>query len=96
MQLKIVPVYVYIAISAGILEQSFFLKFGGSCHSFFIYFVFFSYIHNHMHTVYIHSYPFAEASLLFFIAFVSLRGKNFPGVPSRDLNSGLPNSRPAH
>ncbi len=42
-----------------------------------------------------HSYPFAEASLLFFIA-CSFRGKNLPGVPSRDLNSGLPYSRPAH
>jgi hypothetical protein len=31
----------------------------------------------------------------FFIACL-LRGKNLPGVQSRDLNSGLPYSRPAH
>ncbi len=42
--------------------------------------------------MYIHS----PRPLSFSTLHVSLRGKNLPGVPSRDLNSGLPYSRPAH
>jgi hypothetical protein len=62
----------------------------------FIYFVIFNAcIPNHIHTMipYIHPSPFAEASLHFLIALV-LSGENLPVVPSRELNSGLPYSKP--
>jgi hypothetical protein len=50
---------------------------------------------------YIHSYnhsliTFAEALLHIFIAAGSVHGRNLPGVPSQDSNSGLPYSKPAH
>jgi hypothetical protein len=49
---------------------------------------------NHIHTMiqYIRPSPFASISSLHLCSV----GKNLPGVPSRDLNSGLPYSRPAH
>ncbi len=54
-------------------------------------FIYFRLFHTFIITFiqYSHSYPFAEASS-FSSVLVSLRGKNLPGVPSRDLNSGLP------
>jgi hypothetical protein len=67
-------------------------RFGGSCHSFYLFCLF----HTFIITViqYIHSYAFAEA---YFLSLpYSLRGKNLPVVPSRHLNSGLPYRRPAH
>jgi hypothetical protein len=52
---------------------------------------------NHIHTMihYIRPSPFAEAYLHFLIALV-LNGEKPPGLRSRDLNSGLPYSRPVH
>jgi hypothetical protein len=41
--------------------------FGGSCHSFYLFWLFHTFIITFIHK-YIHSYPFAETSLLFFIA----------------------------
>jgi hypothetical protein len=43
-----------------------FLRFGGSCHSFYLFCLFHTYIYNRIHAVqYSHPYLFAEASLLF-------------------------------
>jgi hypothetical protein len=62
-------------------------RFGGSCHSFYLFCLF----HKFIITFYINTFfhihsprPLSFSSLL-----VTLRGKNLPGVPSRDLNSGL-------
>ncbi len=72
----------------------FFQRFGGKCHSFY-FFLSVSYIHNHINTA--HSLISIRRGLSPFSSLlVSLRGKNLPGVPSRDLNSGLHYSRPAH
>ena len=62
-----------------------------------LFFVYFSYFITYIHSItfiqYIYPSPFAEASLHFFIACM-LSGKDLPVVPSRDLNSGLPYSKP--
>jgi hypothetical protein len=50
-------------------------------------------IHTFIQSQYIHPSPFAEASFHIFIACV-LSGENFPVVPSRETNSGLPNCKP--
>ncbi len=57
----------------------------------FVYFWFYN-IHAFIQSQYIHPSPFAEASLHILIAGV-LSGENFPVVPSRQSNSGLPNSK---
>ncbi len=57
--------------------------------SYFITYIY-SFIRSHS---YIHTSPFAGASLHFFIA-CKLSGKNHPVVPSRESNSGLPYSKP--
>jgi hypothetical protein len=60
----------------------------------FIYFVFtITYIHNYISTI--HSSISSRRGLSPFSSLLSLSGKNLPGVPSRELNSGLPYSRPA-
>ncbi len=64
----------------------------------FIYFVFFSHLYTFVitYSTFIHPSPFAEA-FIHFLHCLSLRGKNLPGCrSSRDLNLGLPYSRPAH
>jgi hypothetical protein len=62
----------------------------------FIYLIFLSLIHlqSHLYNTFIHLHSPGPLSI-FFIALL-LRWKNLPGVPSRDLNSGLPYIRPAH
>jgi hypothetical protein len=52
-------------------------------------------IHSITFIQYIHPSPFAEVPLHFLIA-SQLSGKNLPGVPSRESNSGLPYSKLAH
>jgi hypothetical protein len=61
------------------------------CHSFCLFW--FYNIHTFIQSQYIHPSSFAEASLHFLIACV-LSGENFPVVPSRESNSGLPYSKP--
>jgi hypothetical protein len=58
----------------------------------FVYFLFYN-RHSFIQSQYIHPSPFAEASLHILIACV-LSGENFPVVPSRESNSGLPYSKP--
>jgi hypothetical protein len=58
----------------------------------FVYFWFYN-IHTFIQSQYIHPSSFAEASLHILIACV-LSGENFPVVPSRESNSGLPYSKP--
>jgi hypothetical protein len=70
---------------------SFFLRFGGRMSLFLIILIFYN-IHTFIQSQNIHPSPFAEASLHFFIANV-LSGENFPVVPSRESNSGLPYSK---
>jgi hypothetical protein len=53
-----------------------------------------SYIYNHIHTV--NSSTFIRRGFSPFLHCLLLRGKNLPGVPSRDSNSGLPYRRPAY
>ncbi len=63
----------------------------GGCHTFYL-FCLFQYMHSESQTyndTVHYSHPFAEASLHFLIAFVLLE-INLHGVPSRDMNSGLP------
>ncbi len=50
-------------------------------------------IHTFIQSQYIYPLPFAEASLHFLIA-CKLSGENFPVVPRRETNSGLPYSKP--
>jgi hypothetical protein len=52
-------------------------------------------MHTFIQSQSIYPSPFAEASLHFLIACM-LSGENFPVVPSRELNSGLPYSKPTH
>jgi hypothetical protein len=54
-----------------------------------------TYIHSFTFLQYIHPSSFAEVSLHLLIA-GQLSGKNLPGVPSRESNSGLPSSKPTH
>jgi hypothetical protein len=61
---------------------------------FFLFILSFSYIQNHIHTV--QSFISIRRGLSPFLHCLLLRGKLLPGVPSWDLNSGLPYSRPAH
>jgi hypothetical protein len=69
------------------------LRFGGRMPLFLFIFDFITYIHSFIQSQYIHPSPFAEASLHILIACV-LSGENFPVVPSRESNSGLPYSKP--
>ncbi len=50
-------------------------------------------MHSITFILYIYPSPFAEAFLRFLIAGM-LSGKHLPVVPSRELNSGLPYSKP--
>jgi hypothetical protein len=50
-------------------------------------------IHTFIQSQYIYPSSFAEASLHFLIACM-LSGENFPVVPSRELNWGMPYSKP--
>jgi hypothetical protein len=67
-------------------------RFGGMMPLFLFYFDFYN-IHTFIQSQYIHPSPFAEASLHILIACV-LSGENFPVVPSRESNPGLPYSKP--
>ncbi len=58
----------------------------------FLFILSFSHIHNHIHTV--HSFIHLHSPLSPLL--VCSKRKNYPGVPSGDLNSGLPYSRPAN
>ncbi len=83
---------MYWSAGRPLLRAVNFLRFGGSCHSFYLCCLF------HLHTgtfkvTFFHLSPFASLN---FLHFLSLRGKNLPGVPSLDLNSGRSYSRPAH
>jgi hypothetical protein len=85
----------YIVICAPMLTQnsiSFFLKVWWQDVTFLFILIFYN-IHTFIQSQYIHPSPFAEASLHFFIANV-LSGENFPVVPSRESNSGLPYCKP--
>jgi hypothetical protein len=59
----------------------------------FLFILIFYNIYTFIQSQYIHPSPFAEASLHILIACV-LSGDNFPVVPSRESNSGLPYSKP--
>ncbi len=72
--------------------------FGGRMPLFLFIFTFFYYnIHTYIHSItfiqYIHPSSFAGASLHLLIAW-KLSGKTIPVVPSRELNPGLPYSKP--
>jgi hypothetical protein len=54
-----------------------------------------TYIQSITFILYIHPSPFAEVSHHLLIA-GRLSGKNLPGVPSRQSNSGLTYSKPTH
>ncbi len=60
-----------------------FLRFGGSCH--FVLFILSFSVQTFIQFI----HPVAGVSL-HFLRCSLLSGKNLPGVPSRDLNSGLP------
>jgi hypothetical protein len=76
------------------LQNNFFFFKGlvAGCHSFLFIMIFYN-IHKFIRSQYIHPSPFAEASLHILIAYV-LSGENFPVVPSRESNSGLPYCKP--
>jgi hypothetical protein len=66
-------------------------RFGRRCHSFYLFCLIQS--HTFITTFVLHSH-YIRRDLSPFIA-LSLSGKNLPGVPSREFNSGLPYSRPS-
>ncbi len=71
-----------------------FLRFGDRLPLFlFIFHIFITYIHSFNHIQYIYPSPFAVVFFHILIA-CKLRGKNLPGVPSWESNSGLPYSMP--
>jgi hypothetical protein len=79
------------------LQKKVFILFFVSCPSFYLLYLFQFHAFTITFIQYILSSPFAEASLhLYSLLKLLLRGINLPGVRSRETNSGLPYSRPAH
>ncbi len=73
-----------------------FLRFSSCCHSFYLFYLF--QLHTFIITFiqYIYDLSIGYPSIHQFHHCLFAQRENLPGVPSRDSNSGMPYSRPAH